>query len=479
MLSYSGITNYGKVVLPSVDSWGTNMNILKDPPKSVMTRRIDKVGDNMDIINKIGESGDRYCEAVSVYARGVNPSVSVEYSNIGQGNCKNGKHTGEAYLPYRIMRDGVFRPPILTQDKLLPLSRLPRNTTQVYTQKKKIDYSKKVFNQGGDYRSVKKQTIKACVRPTRTYKIETQATKPYEVKNVIVNRVKTSGDSGVRTRDLTTQVVKIPTGEITDRNLMENVYANKGTTSFTKYNDATDVSTVKYIQNSLSGEMNTNKGTESNVKYHDATDVSTIKYIQDTLDGNIDTNKGTECNVKYIDTSNFNTDKYTHSSTLTGDVYTNKLHPYTGSSAEYVNDANYVNQSIRDIESTSFTPLKTGNTKEDYINTSVHLENNKLLTEAYTNKNDPNKYVRTVTEHQRQHTLKMPMTEAYSNTRGQPQNKNTTTVVNLKPKISSLEGYAPRITKPSKIVNSEIHIKENYKTNMKKQTNQMFQSRFN
>ena len=72
----------------------------------------------------------------------------------------------------------------------------------------------------------------------------------------------------------------------------------------------------------------------------------------------------------------------------------------------------------------------------------------------------------------------MPVTEAYSNTRGQPQNKNTTTVVNLKPKISSLEGYAPRITKPSKIVNSEIHIKENYKTNMKKQTNQMFQSRF-
>ena len=40
-LSYSGIINYGKATLPSVDSWGTNMNILKDPPKSITTRKID------------------------------------------------------------------------------------------------------------------------------------------------------------------------------------------------------------------------------------------------------------------------------------------------------------------------------------------------------------------------------------------------------------------------------------------------------
>ena len=51
-LSYSGLTNYGRVTLPSVDTWGTNMNILRDPPKSVMTRRIDKVGET----NKFKES---------------------------------------------------------------------------------------------------------------------------------------------------------------------------------------------------------------------------------------------------------------------------------------------------------------------------------------------------------------------------------------------------------------------------------------
>ena len=31
-LSYSGLVNHGKLTLPSVDTWGTNMNILRDPP---------------------------------------------------------------------------------------------------------------------------------------------------------------------------------------------------------------------------------------------------------------------------------------------------------------------------------------------------------------------------------------------------------------------------------------------------------------
>lgn len=39
MLSYSSLTNSGKVTLPSVDSWGSNMNIIRDPPKSIMTKK--------------------------------------------------------------------------------------------------------------------------------------------------------------------------------------------------------------------------------------------------------------------------------------------------------------------------------------------------------------------------------------------------------------------------------------------------------
>ena len=127
-LSYSGLTNYGRVTLPSVESWGTNMNILRDPPKSVMTRRIDKVGETSSITQMIDDSGNRACEAIQVYARGVNPCVSVSYNNYGNngGGGQSGSLTGlsnpiagtgrQAKLPYTIMKDGAFRPPVLTQE---------------------------------------------------------------------------------------------------------------------------------------------------------------------------------------------------------------------------------------------------------------------------------------------------------------------------------------------------------------------------
>jgi hypothetical protein len=99
MLSYSSLVNKGKITLPSVDSWGTNNNIMKDPPKSIMTRRIDKVTDNNDLVKMIDNS-DRSSEAVMRFSRGVNPSVSVSYSNHG-GSMQNFGNQ-QAFLPYRI-----------------------------------------------------------------------------------------------------------------------------------------------------------------------------------------------------------------------------------------------------------------------------------------------------------------------------------------------------------------------------------------
>ena len=45
----SALTTYAKCTLPSVEGWGTNMNIVRDPPKSIHTRRKDKVGDTSEI----------------------------------------------------------------------------------------------------------------------------------------------------------------------------------------------------------------------------------------------------------------------------------------------------------------------------------------------------------------------------------------------------------------------------------------------
>ena len=81
--SYSGLTNYGKASLPSAEGWGSNMNILRDPPKSIHTRRLDKVGQTSDITAMIDDSGNRVCEGINVFARGVNPMVSVSYNNVG------------------------------------------------------------------------------------------------------------------------------------------------------------------------------------------------------------------------------------------------------------------------------------------------------------------------------------------------------------------------------------------------------------
>ena len=175
--SYSGIigAGTGKSTLPSVESWGNNNNIIRDPPKGITTRKIDKVGQTSSITQQCDESGDRACEGISVYARGVNPMVSVSYGNEGNNGVMNGssltmKNKGkQAYLPYRILKDEVFRPPIITPFQMLPLSRQPRTTTSNFTQPCFVDFSKKLLCPEGEYRQVKEKTIKTSVRPTKTF----------------------------------------------------------------------------------------------------------------------------------------------------------------------------------------------------------------------------------------------------------------------------------------------------------------------
>jgi len=186
-LSYSGIVNYGKVTLPSVESWGTNMNIMKDPPKSVHTRKIDKVGETSAIATAVDESGDRFCEAINYYARGQNPMVAVSY---GQGQKKSCT-TGEAFLPYRIARDGAFRPPIWKQEDLLPLSRMPRVWTEVSTQPYKPIFTKRLRNCGTaeDTREVRNSTLQVSCATSKTVSaypnIIQPDVKPGDVRNTL------------------------------------------------------------------------------------------------------------------------------------------------------------------------------------------------------------------------------------------------------------------------------------------------------
>lgn len=122
MLSYSSLKTSPKVTLPSVEMWGTNMNILKDPPKSLYTRRIDKVSDTQQITLQEAEATDRRLENIKIYARNVNPMVGVSYNNYGNTQSKSGQT--QATLPYKVQN---VRPPLLSQYDLQPLSRLPRD----------------------------------------------------------------------------------------------------------------------------------------------------------------------------------------------------------------------------------------------------------------------------------------------------------------------------------------------------------------
>ena len=65
MLSYSGLVTYGKTSLPSVESWNTNNNIVRDPPRSFMTRRKTKVSDTSEILATLAESDDRFCKDIN------------------------------------------------------------------------------------------------------------------------------------------------------------------------------------------------------------------------------------------------------------------------------------------------------------------------------------------------------------------------------------------------------------------------------
>jgi hypothetical protein len=176
------------VTLPSVDGFNGSFNILRDPPKSIFTKRIDKVGQNNDIIDDIDMSGDRMSEGIKVYARGVNPMVSVSYDNnsnnagsftsgaFGQGNYSNqGHHTGnrQAFLPYRIGDKGAFRPPIRSQRDLMPLSRQPRAWFQALTNPGFADFTKKKFLPT-QFRMIRDIVLKTeqVVKPNHSVKIE-------------------------------------------------------------------------------------------------------------------------------------------------------------------------------------------------------------------------------------------------------------------------------------------------------------------
>lgn len=263
MLSYSSLINKGKLTLPSVDTWGTNNNIRKDPPKSIMTRRRDKVSDTNQIV-KMVDNSDRSNEAILRFSRGVNPSVGVMYSNNG-GSLQNYGNQ-QAFLPYRINKDGDFHPPVQAPLDLLPLSRLKYSNVEVITTPSLPHFTKELPNSRNQtaQKNVKQDIISNAVKTPQTYMLQRPFQEPFEVKyNINANNIKVNAESGkIAYSDRTIQNNVTPSNVIVMDNLNVNVETNKQDRKMIDLNiDLTKIKT----QDSILIEFEGNK--KGNEKY--------------------------------------------------------------------------------------------------------------------------------------------------------------------------------------------------------------------
>lgn len=235
MFSFSSLRSHPKVTLPSVDNgWLINSSIVKDPPKSIHTRRIDKVGSTQMYTDMIEDNGSRICGEIMKFPRGVNPaaeytepipttSSDIGYTSTIRSNAGNpptfrsdpgykfrsqyGRGSG-GYLARRIMMyGGAFRPPIMTQEQLLPLSRQPRIRTSCVTHPEKIDYSVSSGCSNIDIgRNIKEYVIQPSCEGTVKNVIEMSGQENQDISNFIQDKLLSENvNSGVRTMDLTLQ----------------------------------------------------------------------------------------------------------------------------------------------------------------------------------------------------------------------------------------------------------------------------------
>jgi hypothetical protein len=186
------------IILPSFEGGLGTLPILRDPPKSIHTRFIEKVGDTSRLTNWIDseDAGNRICEMINKYPRGVNPMVDVSYTNegtsggqvryrggmIGTDQAAMSSSSNQAYLPYRVARDGAFRPPVIPPEQLLPLSRQSRLPTS-HTTNPSAAFMQATQKQGcqADLRAIRNELRTICAPPRASFNLQTPAGAPSQI----------------------------------------------------------------------------------------------------------------------------------------------------------------------------------------------------------------------------------------------------------------------------------------------------------
>lgn len=378
--SYSAITNRGRVTLPSVESWGTDMNIMKDPVKSIMLRRRDKVGDNMDIIKDIDNS-DRAGDAILRFARGVNPMVSVSY-----GNATNNQ---QVRLPYVINKDGDFHPPVVAPQDLLPLSRMPRNVTSAITNPTMPDTSKQLDNSRNVtvLSSTKSEIISAQVRPTRSYSLQKPFQEAYDVKNSI-QRVLHKSANVMKTLNADPNMkynIK-PTKVIIDDNLNVFALSNRSNPSVNVYG-TNNLDTNRFLQDNINTQAFSNKASNSfNYSQNDQQfDLENGQLHEDIINIDISSNPTSYSKTNYIH-ENFELDR-----NLPNYSSRSNIRSKTEQTRTYIHDDVELERTLP--EYSSQTNIKGRENGKTYIHDDIFLNRNMPEYSATSNITSKEKHV--------------------------------------------------------------------------------------
>lgn len=304
------------ITLGSVEGWGSDLNILRDPPKSITTRRIDKVGETSDITRTIDSSTDRANEAISLYARGVNPMVSVSYGNYGgnggqMGDITSNRWRSQPRYPYPVMEGGAFRPPVRGPRDLLPLSRLPRGAiANVASGIDMPDYSK-TSQYVGDLRAIKDVLNAYDIIPNKKGNISKNLVENFKMDNAINNKhINVDVSSGIRSMDISSYTrdnVDIYKG-VNDDALSAFASSNLARGDGVQTLENFQIDENRYIQDALPHEAFTNLSKETVQGLSDVK-MNTEKFVQDHVSYDAYTNmsKETVQNLSQID---FDTSKY-------------------------------------------------------------------------------------------------------------------------------------------------------------------------
>jgi hypothetical protein len=177
------------------------------------------------VTDMIEDNGSRICGSIMKFPRGVNPaseySEPVSATSTIRDNSNNAPRLstdpgymfhnqygrgGGGYLAKRIMMyGGAFRPPIYTQEQLLPLSRQPRVRTSCVTHPEMISYSAERTSDIDLKKIIHDAVLEPEIHPTLTRHIESPQTQYTTDDFIQDNLLATNVTSGVRARDITLQ----------------------------------------------------------------------------------------------------------------------------------------------------------------------------------------------------------------------------------------------------------------------------------